>query len=201
MADELALFDLPARDAPAPRSRTGRGRAGETYARTVVADVSVRRMSALHAEALRSFDVSPSIVVDELDIDDDRPDSRAAIARDPIAALGWLLDPVASLWPLIEADAVHLYTVDIDYDTSEASPTRCRLRWKVMVKLRDVAAFRRIAHEANPDPAAAADIDATIAAAWRHAVEPYAPLRAIPGITWRPVEVSVEHVPARRRWA
>jgi hypothetical protein len=45
--------------------RTGRGRARETYARTVIADVRVRRLAVLRAAALRSFDESPMVVVGE----------------------------------------------------------------------------------------------------------------------------------------
>ena len=67
MSDELALFDLPRPEQPAPRSRSGRGRARETYARTVVADVRVRRPEVLRCEALRVFDDSPTIVVAEVD--------------------------------------------------------------------------------------------------------------------------------------
>jgi len=64
MGDQSALFDLPGSDLPGPgspvqRSRTDRGRARQTYARTVLADVRVRRRTVLHAKALRSFDNSP----------------------------------------------------------------------------------------------------------------------------------------------
>ncbi|MGH3853167.1 MAG: hypothetical protein ACRDR6_06645 [Pseudonocardiaceae bacterium] len=38
MHDQLGLFDMPHREAPV---RSGRGRTRETYARTVVADVTV----------------------------------------------------------------------------------------------------------------------------------------------------------------
>jgi hypothetical protein len=58
--DEPTLFDLP----PTPRapasSRAGRGRSRETYARTVVVDVTLQRPSVLRDAALRAFDDAPA---------------------------------------------------------------------------------------------------------------------------------------------
>jgi hypothetical protein len=36
--------------------------------------------------------------------------------------------------------------------------------------------------------------------AWLHAAEPYAPLHGIAGVSWTPVDVRVEHIPAGVRW-
>jgi hypothetical protein len=143
VTDELALFDLPTPQPPPARkdARTGRGRARETYARTVTAHITVQRVPILREAALRAFDDSPTIPVG--DADDDGPDTREQIATDSGAALSWLLDPTQDLWPLLEADAIDLVAVDIDID--QTSPTRCRARWSVTVKLRDVTAFREVA--------------------------------------------------------
>jgi len=197
VTDELALFDLPT---PQPQSaatdaRTGQGRARETHARTVTADVTVQRIPVLREAALRAYDDSPAIPIG--DADDDRPDTREQIATDSSAALSWLLDPTQNLWPLLEADAIHLLAVDIDID--QTTPTPCRARWTVTVKLRDVAAFRQVALATCPtdNVTAREEINRSLAAAWQHAADPYAPLRHIPGITFTPIEVTVEHLHAR----
>jgi hypothetical protein len=201
MTDELALFDLPtAQPQPGPvDKRTGRGRTRETYARTVTADITVQRVPVLREAALRAYDDSPAIPVG--DADDEAPDAREQIATDSGAALSWLLDPTQDLWALLEADAMDLVSVDIDIDIDLDAPTRCRARWTVTVKLRDVAAFRRVALASCPTAPAAdrEEIDHSLSAAWQHAADPYAPLRHIPGITFTPVEVSVEHLHARPR--
>jgi hypothetical protein len=197
MADQPGLFDLPAPDVPVAVSRVGRGRAREVYARTVVADVRVQRPAMLHVEALRSFDQSPTVVIGQLAANEAAPDSRESVATDWTAALGWLLDPVFDLWPLIEADAVRLLEVDVDL--TGRSGDRCTVSWTVTVKLRDVGAFRDVALARCPDNevGARAEIGQSLAAAWQWAAEPYAPLRTIPGIDWTPVQVDVHHKPAR----
>jgi len=123
--------------------------------------------------------------------------TRHSLATDWTAALGWLLDPSLGLSPLIEAGALRLLAVQTNL--TERSGDKCRLAWTVTVRLEDVAAFRDIAAAAVPDSDtdARTEIDQSLAAAWRWAAEPYAPLRAIPGIIWTPVQVSVEHQPAR----
>lgn len=197
MTDELTLFDLPTTQ-PQPASadgRTGRGRARETYARTVTADITVQRIPVLREAALLAFDDSPAIPIGGAD--DDGLDTREQIATDSAAALSWLLDPTQDLWPLLEAEAIDLLAGDIDID--QTSPTQCRARWAVTVKLRDVAAFRRVALASCPaaDPAVREEINRSLAAAWQHAADPYAPLRHIPGVTVASIEVAVEHLHAR----
>jgi len=41
------------------------------------------------------------------------------------------------------------------------------------------------------------EINRSLAGAWQHAADPYAPLRHIPGVTVTPIEVTVEHLHAR----
>ena len=197
MSDDLALFDLPAPESPPAASRSGRGRAGQRFSRSVSAEVTVQRIPVLLDAAVRAFDDSPMIDIGEVGTDDEAPDSRAQIGRDPAAALGWLLDPTDGMWPLLEAGAATVLGVEID--TAEVSPARYLLRWTVMIALRDVAAFRRVALDARlaEDDAARAEIVASLAAAWQQAAPPFAPLHRIPGITWSPVEAVVTHVPAR----
>jgi hypothetical protein len=197
MADQPGLFDLPAPDLPVAVSRVGRGRAREVYARTVVADVRVQRPAVLHIEALCSFDQSPTIVIGQDDVDEEAPDSRESLATDWTAALGWLLDPVPDLWPLIEADAVRL--LEVETDLTGRTGDRCVVSWTVTVKLRDVAAFRDVALARCPegDAGVRAEIGQSLATAWQWAADPYTPLRTIPGIAWTPVQVDVHHKPAR----
>jgi hypothetical protein len=146
---------------------------------------------------LRVFDDSPTIVVGEVDPDDDAPDPREGIASDWGAALGWLLDPTLDLRPLAEAGAFRL--LGVKTDLSDQTADRCRLTWTVTAKLVDVAALRDVAAGACPegDNGARAEIRESLAAAWQWAAEPYAPLRRVPGIVWTPVEVTVEHRPTR----
>lgn len=196
MSDDLTLFDLPAPEPPAA-SRSDRGRAGYRYARSVAAEVTVQRIPVLLDAAVQAFDASPTFEIGEVDVDDEAPDSREQIGRDPAAALGWLLDPTDGMWPLLEAGSATVLEVDID--TSEVLPGRCRVRWTVVIQLRDVAAFRRVASDAcsAEDTAARAEIAESLTAAWQRAAPPFAPLHRIPGITWSPVEAIVAHVPAR----
>lgn len=197
MSEDLALFDLPAPEPPLAASRSDRGRAGYRYARSVAAEVTVQRIPVLLEAAVQAFDASPTFDIGEIDADDEAPDSREQIGRDAAAALGWLLDPTDGMWPLLEAGSATLLEVDID--TSEVSPGRYRVRWTVVIRLREVAAFRRVALDTCPaeDTAARAEIAESLAAAWQRAAPPFAPLHRIPGITWSPVEAVVAHVPAR----
>jgi len=163
------------------------------YARTVTADIHLRRRQALCKRAVRAFDQIPTVVIGEVDDAGYDQETRRRLHRDWLAALAWLIDRTAGPRPLIEADAVRLPSADIDLDPF--GPTGCRVWWTVTVKLHDVAAFRQIALGACPpdNAAARAEIATSLAAAWQWAAEPYAPLHHIPGILWTPVEVVVEH--------
>ncbi len=188
MSDEPALFDLPAPEPRPASTRSGRGRARETYARTVTADVTVHQIPVLLDAAVRAFDNGPAVGLGEVDVDDEVPDSRTQIGQDPAAALSWLLDPLDGMWSLLETGSLLVLSVEIDVD--ELSSARYRLRWTVTIQLRDVATFRRIALDACPaeDTATRSEIEASLAAAWQQAAPPFAPLQRIPGITWSPIE-------------
>ena len=126
MSDDLALFDLPEPEPPSAASRSDRGRAGQRYDRSVTAEVTVQRIPVLLDAAVRAFDHCPMIDIGEVDADDEAPDSREQIGRDPAAALGWLLDPTDGMWPLLEAGSATVLGVDID--TAEVSPARYLMR-------------------------------------------------------------------------
>ena len=75
------------------------------------------------------------------------------------------------------------------------SADRGTATWTVTVKLTHVDRLRRLATAAHPDEAAL--ITDSLAVAWQRAADPFAPIRSIPGIAWRPMKVDVEHLPAR----
>lgn len=91
MNDQPGLFDLAGLDVAAP-ARSGRGRARETYARTVVADVTIQNSDTLRAAALRAF--SGGIVLLNLPSDepDDLPDTQEEITTSDAAAVQWCLE-------------------------------------------------------------------------------------------------------------
>lgn len=67
----------------------------------------------------------------------------------------------------------------------------------VTVKLTDVDALRRLAREAHPDSEQI--IADSLPDAWQLAVDLFAPVRSIPGISWRKGGIAVEYRPARAR--
>jgi hypothetical protein len=196
---ELALFDLLPATVPEPRRspRTAAGRARETYLRRVVAEVTIVQSEVLRDEALRSLDTGRVIVLGSADGTPADDDPREEISESSAVALDWLLDPTAGLAGLLEAEAFRL--VDLHMSVAETSPVECSVQWTVTVKLQDVGELRAAALAALPagDAPAAVEVQNSLAAAWNHAVDPYAPLRRIPGITWTGREVTVEQVLTR----
>ncbi len=83
----------------------------------------------------------------------------------------------------------------------QASATAVRLSWTVRIKLHDIAALRARALAVCPhdNQARRREIEQSFAAVWQWAVEPYLPLRGVPGIRWAPVNVVVTQVYARDR--
>jgi hypothetical protein len=198
MADELTLFDLPEPERRPQVPRSEQGRVGMTYTRSVTAGILLRSRAALCQAAVRAFDTAPVLIIGDVDeAEGDDQETRRQLGRDWLGALRWLIDPTAGLWPLIEADAVRLLAADIDLHPT--GPTAYRMRSTATVKLCDVTAFRQCAMDACPpdNTTARAEIATSLAAAWQWAAEPYAPLRRIPGITWNPIDVAVQHRPAR----
>jgi hypothetical protein len=199
MDDSPGLFDLPEQNPSPIPLRSARGRARETFARTVVADVIVCDAAALRAHALKALERAIAIgdVVD--DADADLLDPEEEIVTSSAAALQWCLEPTDGMWPLLESGAVRID--EITLSAEERGVGAVRASWTVTVKIRDAAAARELALEACPatDAAVRAEIDRSFAAAWHRAAEPCAPLAAIPGVTWKCADVSVEQVLARSR--
>lgn len=84
--------------------------------------------------------------------------------------------------------------LEAESDVAAETPDRGTVTWTTICKLTNVQLLRRIATRAHP---ADADLIAgSLAIAWQRAADPFAPLRSIPGISWRPGPVEVEHVPA-----
>lgn len=118
---------------------------------------------------------------------------RLVPAGNALDALRWLIWPTDGLEELLEAGAFRLLSVDIEVAAESAD--RGTITWTVTVKVTDVDELRRLAARAHPDESR--PITDSLAVAWRHAPNPFAPLHSIPGITWHPGQVKVEHLKAR----
>lgn len=188
--DESVLFDLPPEPSPEPAPKPGRAR--EIYARTVTARVTVIDEAALREAAARA--VEQAIVVA---VYDDVEGADEDAGGDPVGALEMLVEPTAGLGPLLEDGAVWLTALELT--VKELTSTESEVSWTVKAKLRDVPAVREAAMRGCPpgDVVARAEIEASFAAAWNRAADPYAPLHDIPGIRWEGRAVTIEHVPAR----
>ncbi len=199
MSNQAGLFDLPDPIRSRPPTRSGRGRARETFARTVVTDVSVHDAGALRAGASRALD--HTVVIGEAADaeDDDLLDLQEEISLSPAAAVQWCLEPTIGMGPLLESGAVRIDMIDLSAE--EQSAELVRVAWTVTVKILDAVAVRELALTACPatDVATHAEIEQSFAAAWHWAADPHAPLATIPGVTWTSVEVTVEQVLSRER--
>jgi hypothetical protein len=139
MDDQPGLFDLPEQELPATPSRSARGRARETFARSVVVDVVVRDAAALRAEALRALGRPVPISAAEGDADADLLDPEEEILASSAAALGWCLEPTNGMGPLLESGAVRLDRVEVG--RSGRSPVF--FPWAIVVHARRSAARAR----------------------------------------------------------
>ncbi|MBC7305400.1 MAG: hypothetical protein H5T80_00455 [Dietzia sp.] len=199
--DEPGLFDLP-ESAPEPtpqpspaQPRPGRNR--ETWACTVSAEVAIVDAAAVTA-ALAQYredtvvvDAFSGAVIEDPASEEAGPDPTLP----PLPQLAWLIWPTRGLEELLEEGAFRVF--DVESAVTSQAADRGTATWTVTVKLTDVQVLRRLATRAHP-----ADVDLiadSLAAAWLRAADPFAPLRSIPGIEWRPVSVDIVHVPARKR--
>jgi len=180
MSNQAGLFDLPDPIRSRPPTRSGRGRARETFARTVVTDVSVHDAGALRAGASRALD--HTVVIGEAADaeDDDLLDLQEEISLSPAAAVQWCLEPTIGMGPLLESGAVRIDMIDLSAE--EQSAELVRVAWTVTVKILDAVAVRELALTACPatDVATHAEIEQSFAAAWHWAADPHAPLATIP---------------------
>jgi hypothetical protein len=192
---ELGLVELAD---PAPQSapqRPQRGRNRETWARTATAEVSITDAAAVDEAAARAEANAVTIgtSADSVIEDPSRQDARAEHATRALDRLAWLIWPTDGLEALMEAGAFRVVSAECEVVGEPAD--RGTATWTVTVKLTDVDRLRGLATQAHPDEAAL--ITDSLAVAWQRAADPFKPLRSIPGITWRPVNVDVEHLPAR----
>jgi hypothetical protein len=196
-ANQPGLFDLPDRELPAPPERSQRGRNRETWARTATADVTIIDAEALcEAAALAKEGAVTVELVAGPDVEDAQTERPAAQAvNEAFDALAWLIWPTDGFEGAIEAGAFRI--VSMDSEVVAGSGNRGTLTWAVTVKLVDVDALRRLASQAYPEEARM--IEERLAVAWQHAADPFAPLRSIAGVAWRPGQVDVQHLPRRRR--
>ncbi|MFI8590730.1 hypothetical protein [Dietzia maris] len=199
--DEPGLFDLP-ESAPEPtpqpspaQPRPGRNR--ERWACTVTAEVTIVDAATVTAALTRYLE--DTVVVDAFsgDVIEDpaSEDAGPDPALPPLPQLTWLIWPPGGLEELLEEGAFRV--LDVDSAVTPVASDRGTITWTVTVKLTDVQRLRRLATQAQP--ADAVFIASSLAVAWQRAADSFAPLRSIPGISWRPVSVDIAHVPARKR--
>lgn len=200
-ATQAGLFDLPDPESAPATERTRGGRNRETWTRTATADVTIVDGQALREAAALAAESSVSIGL-EHDPHQAKPPSvgdseiggtgppPGTSAFDSLTRLIW---PTDGMEGPLEVGAFRVLSANIE--VSSTSAERFRLTWTVTVKLTDVAAMRRLATKAHP--AGAALIAHDLAVAWQYAADPFAPVRSIPGMAWRPGPVEVQHLPRR----
>ncbi len=193
---EPGLFEWTPEDSPkAPSRRPQRGRNRETWALTATAEVVIVDAAAVD-EALAQAEVKGLMIGwDDVAVDAEPAldDSTVEPTTGPLDQLAWLIWPTEGQDALMDAGAFRVLIVDSGMigQTDE----RGTATWTITVKLTHVDRLRQLAARAHPDETAA--IEDSLSIAWQRAADPFAPLRSIPGIEWRPVSVHVEHVPAR----
>lgn len=194
-ANEPGLFDLPDHARPGTPHRPLRGRNRETWARTATAEVTIIDAGALAEAAAQAAENAVTIALRaDPDVEGTEPGSSdVGLASNAFDALGWLIWPTDGMEGPLEAGAFRV--LSLDSEVVAESVDRGTVTWTITVKLTDVDELRRLAAEARPD--AAGLIADSLAIAWQHAADPFAPLGSIPGTTWRPGQVNVEHLPAR----
>jgi hypothetical protein len=198
-SDQPGLFDDPT---PVPAGRRQPGRIRQMWRLTARAEVTVTDEEALFEAFERSRALGYSIGSAEQKVF--RAKQSLDLAAGPLGgedrdepkdALAWLIWPTDGMEGLIEAGAFICWGADSVVEALHDQ--RCSVTWTVTVKLTNVEKVRESAVSARPD--AAADIAGSFATAWLSAVDPYEPLRSIPGITWQAESAVVEHVPAKPR--
>jgi hypothetical protein len=199
-ADEPGLFDLPGRVRLTGPKGPLRGRNREAWIRTATAEVTILDAAALHEAVARvegnavTIGLRADPEVEETDPGETDPEvSEAQPADVAFGALRWLIWPTEGMEAALEAGAFRVLSANIEVEAE--SIDRGTVTWTVTVKLTDVEGLRRLAAEAHPGGAAA--IADSLAVAWQRAADPFAPLRSIPGIVWRPGPVDIEYLPAR----
>ena len=193
-ADQPGLFQLPDREPQVSPQPLQRGKNRQVWQLTATAEVTITDASALQAASRSSEGFVITVPAADLGVEKaeyEAPDT--APGDDVFDALAWLIWPSDGLEGALDAGALRILSVESEARGDSADHGTAT--WSVKVKLTDVDAFRRLAVRASPDEEA--EISASLAEAWQRASDPFAPLRSIPGITWEPGRVVVEHLPAR----
>lgn len=187
------LFNVPDPARPTRPERLPCGRNRETWARTVSADVTIVDAVVLQ-EAVREAEARAITLAVADDPEDAEPgESEPVPTRPALDLLTWLIWPTHGLEELLEIGAFRL--LDMTIEVAAESENRGTVTWTVTIKLTDVDQFRRLAIQNQPGDSES--ITNSLGVAWQHGADPYAPLDSIPGITWRPGQVKVQHLGAR----
>lgn len=193
---EPGLFEwFPDPDPQPPSQRPQRGRKRETWVLTATAEVSILDPAAVD-EAVAQAEASGLMIGWSADSEIEDPQPQKAGAEPAARALdqlAWLIWPDDGQEALVDADAFRILSVESGVVGKSADLGTAT--WSVTVKLKNVDRLRNLATRAHPDEATL--IADSLALAWQRATDPFAPLRSIPGITWRPKTVDIEHLPAR----
>jgi hypothetical protein len=177
MTEQQGLSDLPD---PLPTAPTNaaqdRGRRGEHWTRTTVADGHVVDSTTLREAAHRRL--SDSITIDlvpagSTDDDPDLLDPHEESTTSDAAAVRWWIEPTG-IWPQ-PADTLRLDAVDLD--AADKGAQLVRARWRVTVTITDM-------HLLCGCTASTGLPDDTFAELWNGAADPFAPLTDLPGATW-----------------
>ena len=200
--DEPGLFDLPDRVRLTSPKGPLRGRDRQSWTRTATAEVTILDAAALHEAVARvegnavTIGLRADLEAEETDPGETDPRvSEAEPADDASGALRRLIWPTDGMEAALEAGAFRVVSASSEVEAE--SIDRGTVTWTV--KLTDVEGLCRLAAEAHPGGAAA--IADSLAVAWQRAADPFAPLRSISGIVWRPGPVDIEHLPARATWS
>lgn len=183
MIGQPGLFDMPdPPPTPAVRAPRDRGRRGEHWTRTAVAELHVVDRSALRNAAHQRLSEGITIDLGPADHpDEDLLDPHEEITISSAAAVRWWIEPTTGTWPQLAA-ALRLGAVDLD--ATDETPRQVRACWSVTVTITDLDLLRTLT--ADPGPG-----DETFPSLWNRAADPYAPLAGLPGITWTPIGVEV----------
>nr|WP_257909678.1 DUF3152 domain-containing protein [Janibacter limosus] len=188
-----SLFDMPQLEPRVPRPSPHRGRNRETRRRRVTVEVTILDAAAVARgakEAERNtVDLGP---VPDGEAVGPAPEEAPGSPVDTIAGLIWATD---GQHDLMEAGAFRI--MEITSEVADKSSNRGVITWSSTVKLTHVERLRELASGTHPADGALIADDLEVAR--NHAADPYAPIRWVPGIAWRPLTVAVEHLPARPR--
>lgn len=193
-ADQPGLFQLPDHEPQVLPQPPQRGKNRQVWELTATAEITITDPAALQAAARSNEGFVITVPAADPGVEETEPEEAdAAPGDDVFDALAWLIWPSNGQEEAVDAGALRILSVEseakgdsIDHGTAT---------WSVTVKLTDVEALRRLAVRASPDQAA--EISASLPVAWPRASDPFAPLRSVPGITWKPGRVVVEHLPAK----